>query len=245
MAAPRSREFAVFGRKTTLTLLTGALVAAGTFGGGAAVWAASAKPAPGPGDQINACAGRHGILRLVHYADQCRHREFPISWNRQGPPGAPGPSLNAFNPLLQAVQAPGTFNVPVGPGAIAAVPGLTVTLPSAGTYLINANVRGVIHYAGPVPVGGHSCWITADLANGATQVTNSQRLVDLLINLNPTREYMQATAPIQMLVTVAAGAIINVRAFSDTTGAPGACPAETTIVTDQNGASTINAVRID
>jgi hypothetical protein len=210
-------------------------VAAGTFGGGAAVWAASAKPAPGPGDQINACAGRHGILRLA-FQHNCRRHEFPISWDRQGPPGPPGPPLNPYSPLLQSVQTGSPFAVPAGAGAAAPVPGLSVTLPNAGTYLINAN-------AAAVASGGHDCWITADLATGTTQVANSQRLVVLDIDGPPPPEYAQATAPIQMLVTVAAGTVVNVRAFSDSV-APGGCPAETNVDTDVNGASTINAVRI-
>jgi hypothetical protein len=233
----------VIGRKTTLTLLTGALLAVGTLGSGAAVWAASAKPTPGPGDEIHACAGKHGFLRLsVHY--DCRPREFPISWNRQGPAGPPGPAGPSLNPTtLQSVQTGSPFAVPAGAGAAAPVPGLSVNLPQAGTYEINANVRGVIHYpAGPA----HSCWITADLTNGATQVPNSLRLVVLDINGSTADEWAQATAPIQMLVTVAGPSTVNVRAFSASTANPSACPAGagTGIYTDANGASTINAVRI-
>jgi hypothetical protein len=134
---------------------------------------------------------------------------------------------------------------------VAPVPGLTVNLPQAGTYLINANVRGVIHWATTLPAGAHSCWITADLATGPTQVANSQRLVVLGINGNTAPEWAQGTAPVQMVVTVPGATTVTVRAFNDTTNtvAPGACPTgaggQTSVVTDVNGASTINAVRIN
>jgi hypothetical protein len=227
-------------------LVTGALVTVGVLGSGATVYAATPTPQPQAyGRTIRACVGDHGQLRLAFGG--CRGFEDRISWNRRGPAGPPGPAAPLLNPTpLQSVQTGSPFPVPAGAGAIAPVPGLAVNLPAAGTYLINGNVRGLIHYAAAVPVGGHSCWITADLATGTAMVPNSQRLVVLDINGTTDPEWAQATAPISMLVTVAGPTTVNVRAFSDTTGAPGACPggADTGIYTDVNGASTINAVRI-
>jgi type VI protein secretion system component Hcp len=42
-------------------------------------------------NEIHACIGEHGRLRIVHSPSECeRHEEHPISWNRQGPVGPQG-----------------------------------------------------------------------------------------------------------------------------------------------------------
>jgi hypothetical protein len=231
----------VFGRKTTLALLTGTLVAAGTVGGGAAVWAASAKPTA-PGDQIHACAGRHGILRLAFH-DHCGRREFPIAWNRQGPAGPPGPALNP-TPLqsIQVPPAPPIEFVPTTTPAFTPLTGLSVSL-QPGTYLINVDLRGVINSGAP-----NGCGLTGRLAFGPTLATattpvpNSQRLV---LFTPATITNLQGSASIHVIYTAIGGAPTVVQAQAARVGTGNSCAAGTGIATDANGASAIDAVRIN
>lgn len=241
----------MFGRKTTLALLTGGLVLAGS---GAAVWAATPTP-QAFGNEIHACVGDHGKLRLAFH--NCRRFEDHISWNRQGPQGPPGPSLNTTP--AQKTQPTGAYTVTT---TMLPVTGLFLQLPTTGTYLISANVRGYIDYPAATT---HDCFVTADLASGPgptptpgmTVATDSQRLVVIDINTyassftlpNGTTatpattddSNVQATAPIQAIVSGAAGSIVTVRAIRSTcTGA-----STVQIVTNVDGASTLNAVRIN
>ena len=221
----------MFGRKTTLALLTGGLVLAGS---GAAVWAATPTP-QAFGNEIHACVGDHGKLRLAFH--NCRRFEDHISWNRQGPQGPPGPSLNPTT--LQSVQ---TAPLPIfalnATGLTpTAIPGLSVNLPGPGTYLINANVRGIINNGGVAD----NCFIVAQLlSSAAPALANTQRLVAIDITNSTAVRNIQATAPIQALYTATGPTTVTVQGFVG-----GNCPANTGVATDGNGASVIDAVRIN
>jgi hypothetical protein len=229
-AAARSLGVAVFGRKTAMGLLTGALVAAGVVGGGAAVWAAGPKP-QFSGGEIRGCVNENGRLRLIWDGHHCHGDEYFISWDRRGPRiSANEVALPNGAPNTPAATA---FNVTAALPAFAPVTGFSIALPGPGTYLISANVRGKI-----VPAGAALCYITANLAAGATTIPSSERLVVLNSEADPTD--VQATAPIQLVYRATAPTTIQVQAAR----APSCGAATTQILSDDNGASNIDAVRI-
>jgi len=92
--------------------------------------------------------------------------------------------------------------------------GLFVTLPSAGTYRITANVRGRLQGN-----AGTTWFIQAELYNATdtAAVTDSETLVVLT---NTTGALLQMTAPIDIIVTVAASKVINLYAARNGTGTP-------------------------
>lgn len=92
--------------------------------------------------------------------------------------------------------------------------GLSVTLPSAGTYEITANVRGAM-----VGNAGTSWWITAELYNStdSAAVTDSERLVVLT---GTTALHLQNTCVITKIVTVAASKTIKLYACRNGTASP-------------------------
>lgn len=214
-------------------LLTGALVAAGVVGGGAAVWAAGPKPQVS-GNQIRGCVSDHGRLRLIWDGHHCHGDEGFISWDRHAPPIASAQTVLPDGPGggPTATVADVTSVLP----AFAAVTGYTVALPGAGTYVISANVRGRI-----IPADGALCWIVARLAttNPAAPIASSQRLVVLNGIAGPSQ--VQGTAPIQLLYTATGATTVQVEAAR-----AGTCAAGTTtaVLSDDNGASNIDAVRV-
>jgi hypothetical protein len=228
----------VFGRKTALGLLTGALAATGVVGGGAAVWAASAKPSQ-PGNVIQACVGRHGVLRLA-LRDGCHGREALISWNQQGPAGPAGPGLNPTP--LAAVQSTPPTTAPVTSTAFGPIAGLSLSL-QPGTYLINADLRGVI-YSGGAP----GCGLVGRLAFGPTVATATTAIADsqrLVLYTPVAVSNLQGSASIHVIYTAAGSGPTVVQVQAAQAPSPNACLAGTGIATDMNGASAIDAVRIN
>jgi hypothetical protein len=73
-----------FSPRRLLTLLALSLVA--VVGG--AAWAAT----NGSDVVYNGCYGKDGYLRVVQPGETCKKGDTAISWNQQGPPGAPGVS---------------------------------------------------------------------------------------------------------------------------------------------------------
>jgi hypothetical protein len=109
--------------------------------------------------------------------------------------------------------------------------GLSVTLPSAGSYRITANVRGVLQGN-----AGTLWWITAKLYNStdAADVTDSERIVTLT---GTTGLNLQNTAPIVTRVTVAASKTIKLYAFRNGDGSPSWT--QSNIGSDANGRTTL------
>ncbi|WP_018685222.1 hypothetical protein [Actinokineospora enzanensis] len=95
---------------------------------------------------------------------------------------------------------------------------LQVTLPDAGTYTIDADVRGRLDGVPPF-----NTFITArlfDVTAGAP-VPDSERLVDQVIDVNPgnARTGSNATAPIDQLISVGKRTVIRLQAIRvDATG---------------------------
>lgn len=81
-------------RITRMWALAASLVVCAAAGAtGAAVALGGGSGAAAAEDVVNAC--RHpngGWVRIVAEAGKCRPREQELSWNVQGPPGAPGPA---------------------------------------------------------------------------------------------------------------------------------------------------------
>ena len=92
--------------------------------------------------------------------------------------------------------------------------GLSLSLPSAGTYRITADVRGRL-----TGNAGTAWWLTAKLYNStdAADVTDSERLIVLTAT---TGMQLQMTCPINQVVTVAAAKTIKLYAARDGTGTP-------------------------
>lgn len=88
--------------------------------------------------------------------------------------------------------------------------GLSIALPGAGTYLVQANVRGFGLYT-----AGTSGFLSAKLYNAtdAADVANSERLI---IYIDTSAQAHQVTIPITVIVTVAAAKTINLYAKRQT-----------------------------
>ncbi|MGB7876906.1 MAG: hypothetical protein WBL25_21185 [Anaerolineales bacterium] len=54
---------------------------------------------------INACVAKDGSVRIVALEGQCKNKETPLSWNRQGEPGAAG--VLGFYTVTSEVDVPG------------------------------------------------------------------------------------------------------------------------------------------
>lgn len=118
--------------------------------------------------------------------------------------------------------------------------GLQVTLPRAGTYELDADVRGRL--VGNPPV---NTYITARLFDTTTgaEVLNSERLVYQLINENPGQAAAggNQTAPISELVHVTGAATIQLQAV-DQNAVGAAIVAQ--IYSDGNGYTSLRFVRV-
>lgn len=239
-------------RSTALGLLTGMLVAAGTIGGGAAVWAASAKPAQSD-EVIQACAGDHGVLRLA--IPNCRAHESLISWNvegpqgpagpqgpqgPQGPPGLPGGSSQPQFASLPVVEHEIAESMRFGLTSDPAfVPGLRVVLSTPGTYLISGNVRGALMQS-----ASHDCSLVAQLVQGSPRVAIPTTQRTIVNDVATPGTEMNATAPIEaVLTTTVPNTVVRVSAF--TVNSMGfACAGVGRIISDTHGATTLHAQRI-
>ncbi|MFZ5856792.1 MAG: hypothetical protein ACOYZ6_08175 [Chloroflexota bacterium] len=140
--------------------------------------------------------------------------------------------FNALDALLTALEQVGE-SVLASPFTISGAAGvyqdtgLSITLPSAGTYLINANVRSDL-----TGNAGTSWWINAKLYNStdSADVANSERMVVLT---NTTGANQQLTAPITVFVTVAASKTIKLYVCRNGTGTPSWT--RSNIYSDSNG----------
>ena len=64
---------------------------------------------------INVCVAKDGSMRVVAVEEQCKSKETPLSWNKQGEPGPAG--VLGFYTVTSETQVPGPS---VGFGATAA-----------------------------------------------------------------------------------------------------------------------------
>lgn len=112
--------------------------------------------------------------------------------------------------------------------------GVSVSLPAAGTYKISANVRGTVTMA-----TGTIGYIAAKLYNStdAADVTNSERLVTLA---GSTGSAFQATAPIDIIITVAAAKTIKLYAKRDSATSW----TTTTVLSNTAGRTNLSYIRI-
>jgi hypothetical protein len=87
--------------------------------------------------------------------------------------------------------------------------GLSISLPTAGTYLLYANVRYAMNFS-----AGATGFLAAKLYNitDAADVSNSERMLHLL---SSTGQDVQGTAPLTLILTVAAAKTIKLYAKRD------------------------------
>jgi hypothetical protein len=106
----------------------------------------------------------------------------------------------------------GTFSIS-GAAGVFQDTGVSVTLPSAGTYKLTANARCSL--TGNV---GTAWFIVIKLYNStdAADVTNSERMAVRDV----TGNNVQLTAPIDIIITVAASKVIKLYAARDGLGSP-------------------------
>ena len=114
--------------------------------------------------------------------------------------------------------------------------GLSVTLPSAGTFLVTADVRGFMR-----GFTGTSWWITAKFYNSTdnADVANSQRMVVLI---DVTGVQLQQTCTLTAIITVAASKTIKLYAFRNGTGTPSWT--NSSLVSDANGRTKMSYIGI-
>ena len=140
------------------------------------------------------------------------------------------------------VQMTGTaFGVPPKPFAVANdVPGLAINLPSAGTYMISADIRSQIQTL----TANSDCFVIVQLATGATSVAvpASLRMVNYLrLSSVGSEDEFQVTTPVQDLLTVAEPTLVKVQ-VADSGGA--GCSNGDNLLNDDNGLTTLNYVKI-
>jgi hypothetical protein len=123
---------------------------------------------------------------------------------------------------------------------LAATP-LTITLPADGTYLLNANVHGVIDFT--AASAGHNCRIQVGLRTPPN--VNIPGTVRLVVNdqssLPMHTSDTEATAPIQAILMGTAGTTVTLWAAALGSN----CPAAVSIGSGNDGQTTLNAVRIN
>jgi hypothetical protein len=223
------------------------------MGGATAVVAATT--AGGHDDEIHACVKKNGGDVRIIKGTHCKDGERFTEWNEQGPPGRSGPrGKTGKMGLPGSPGSPGlpgatlTFRrVTATPGAstptttFATIPGLSLTLPVAGTYLVSADVRADVISPANAPV---NCSLVARLFDSvAGAVPGSQRIaLTFKQDVGPSGGFGQATAPIQEIITVTGTfpRTIEVQGAVDSCTA-GAGPQ---FASDANGASTLNVVKI-
>ena len=154
----------------TASLSSGtASLTAGTAGTASTSTTALSTPA-----KLYACVATSGAMRSVGASTQCHSGEHKISWNKQGPTGPAGPSeaystaVNSFDLRTTAGQ-----QIPVS----------SLTLPKAGSYVINAKLTATSYGTASVIMCKLTAGSDVDISLGA-------------INGNPTID-----APMSLLLT--------------------------------------------
>ena len=57
---------------------------------------------------INVCVAKDGSMRVIAVEEQCKNKETPLSWNKQGEPGPAG-VLGFYTVTSERVEPPGTI----------------------------------------------------------------------------------------------------------------------------------------
>jgi hypothetical protein len=131
--------------------------------------------------------------------------------------GTSHPASSDFAPGTGLSVLHETINLPTD-GAWTSTP-LQVHLPAAGTYTIDANVRGRLQGTAPLDT-----WITARLWNvtTSTPVPDSERLIYQVIDTNPANQFGRGnqTASISELVRASRPETIELQAQNGDTGVP-------------------------
>jgi hypothetical protein len=114
--------------------------------------------------------------------------------------------------------------------------GLSITLPSAGTYFIYSNASAVLK-----PTSGTSWFIVVKLYNStdAADVSNSERMCTLTYTVSDT---IELTGTINITITVAASKVIKLYAKRDGTGTP--VFTASAIFSDSNGRTNLGYIKI-
>lgn len=114
--------------------------------------------------------------------------------------------------------------------------GLSVTLPSAGTYLIDADIRGAVNGN-----AGTLWWIQAKLFNStdSADVTDSETII-VLLGTSGTR--FEITSSLSMLITVAASKTIKLYAARNGNTSPSWTLSQ--ILSDANGRTRLRYTKI-
>jgi hypothetical protein len=123
-------------RNPVSKFITIAAAAAAVLGGGAFALAASASPAA-KSTVIKACENnKTHVLSVQTRAHTCGRGYTSVKWNQTGPQGPSGVVSSSTTDLG------GATSVPTGGGFVANATKVgTVSLPSAGTYLISLNAK--------------------------------------------------------------------------------------------------------
>jgi hypothetical protein len=118
--------------------------------------------------------------------------------------------------------------------------GLSLTLPSAGTYLVSGDVRGYISHS----TSSATAFIVAKLRNttDAADVTNSERLVTFEGTVNVVHH---ATVPVGNIVTVSASKTIELYAKRDGSTSPAPTYVNSYISSGANGRTVLRYIRIN
>jgi hypothetical protein len=129
--------------------------------------------------------------------------------------GTAHPASSKFAPGTGFSVLPETVNLPTN-GAWTGTP-LRLHLPAAGTYTIDANVRGRLQGTAPL-----NTWITARLWNvtAGAPVPDSERLIYQVIDTNPANQFGNGnqTTSISELVTVTKPETIELQAQNENAG---------------------------
>jgi hypothetical protein len=128
---------------------------------------------------------------------------------------------------------PADFNLLSGPQGSYQDIGLSVSLPAAGTYRIDCDLRSTLQVS-----SGSAFWISACLNDGV-QVAGTERLITLA---SQAGIILENTAPLTAFLTVTAPTTVKVLAKYDANAATSWSVAK--VASDPNGRSMISAVQI-
>jgi hypothetical protein len=222
-----------------------------------------------PGE-VHACvADAGGAVRIIGASAECADDERFVTWNksgRRGPQGLQGiqgiqgltgaagkdgidgtTATNESNEVtLSTTKVLWKWDVPPVAGIVNGefqdVGTLVVSLPAAGTYLINANLRGFIDGSDLVSEF-LNCFIVARIKPGnAAAFDDSERLVAMARGTFSADSQIQGTAPLTRIVTVTQATTITVQASWNGTACPSA--GIVSIANDTAASSNLSYVRL-
>lgn len=160
-----------------------------------------------------------GDKSIAMFLDDASHNVRLINFHYSGMDLAAAGMVYEINgvqafPILNGSSVLGSAFSITGTAGTYQDTGLSVTLPSAGTYKISVDAR-----VGLTGNAGTLWWISLKLFNStdSADVTNSERLAVLTA---VTGQHFQMTCPIDIIVTVAASKTIKLYAARNGSGTP-------------------------